>query len=230
VGFAEFENGKGRLRRRPFLIDAVTLLLTAGPLLAIAWYYRELPEQIPAHWNLRGEPDRWVARSWKAAFFAPVLAAYLQAMLRTMQRDMERDGVGASVRLCGEMVGWVRLLVAVLTAGVSLNLVVTTDRVLRAYSRWTGWVIGGSAMAMVALVMFYVLRMASLPQTGSRREGEGSKWVAGVIYYNSQDPALFVDKRFGLGQTINFAHPRARVYLGFFLGLPVILAWGLLAL
>lgn len=38
-------------------------------------------------------------------------------------------------------------------------------------------------------------------------------WYAGVFYHNPDDPALFVPKRFGLGWTLNFGHPRARLFL-----------------
>jgi uncharacterized membrane protein len=39
-------------------------------------------------------------------------------------------------------------------------------------------------------------------------------WVAGVFYYNPQDPALWVEKRFGIGWTLNFARPASWFMLG----------------
>ena len=38
-------------------------------------------------------------------------------------------------------------------------------------------------------------------------------WYAGVFYNNPDDPALFVPKRFGIGWTMNFAHPQAKLVL-----------------
>ena len=38
-------------------------------------------------------------------------------------------------------------------------------------------------------------------------------WWGGVIHYNRDDPDLWVPKRFGLGWTVNFAHPGGRVFL-----------------
>ena len=32
-------------------------------------------------------------------------------------------------------------------------------------------------------------------------------WKAGIFYWNSNDPAIFVEKRFGVGWTMNFARP-----------------------
>ncbi|WP_197029219.1 DUF5808 domain-containing protein [Alicyclobacillus macrosporangiidus] len=34
-------------------------------------------------------------------------------------------------------------------------------------------------------------------------------WKVGVLYFNRDDPALLVPKRFGIGWTLNFAHPGA---------------------
>ena len=50
----------------------------------------------------------------------------------------------------------------------------------------------------------------------NKRKRDTKHWKWGLIYYNPEDPSLYVDKRFGLGQTFNFAH-RAAWYLMFFL-------------
>ena len=38
-------------------------------------------------------------------------------------------------------------------------------------------------------------------------------WSGGVFYNNPDDPAVFVPKRFGLGWTMNFGHPQAKLVL-----------------
>ena len=42
-------------------------------LLFSAAVFDRLPEQIPTHFNIRGEPDDWTARPW-AAFMMPLLS------------------------------------------------------------------------------------------------------------------------------------------------------------
>jgi uncharacterized membrane protein len=39
-------------------------------------------------------------------------------------------------------------------------------------------------------------------------------WKWGAIYYNPDDPALIVEKRFGIGWTVNFAHRGAWIFMG----------------
>ncbi|WP_219905001.1 DUF5808 domain-containing protein [Arcticibacter pallidicorallinus] len=52
----------------------------------------------------------------------------------------------------------------------------------------------------------------------NKRKGNSKHWKWGLIYYNPDDPSLYIEKRFGLGQTFNFAH-RTAWYLMFFLRL-----------
>jgi len=61
------------------------------------------------------------------------------------------------------------------------------------------WIILGSVLVLVVLAVV-------LPWTG--RRPPDSAW-SGVFYSNPDDPALFVPKRFGIGYTLNFAHPWA---------------------
>src|SRR5690606_7946646 len=36
---------------------------------------------------------------------------------------------------------------------------------------------------------------------------DDSHWVGGLFYFNRNDPSIFVEKRFGVGWTINFGNP-----------------------
>ncbi len=44
-------------------------------------------------------------------------------------------------------------------------------------------------------------------------------WFGGdLIYYNPIDPSLFVEKKIGIGTTINFANKQAKYFLLYLLG------------
>jgi uncharacterized membrane protein len=47
-------------------------------------------------------------------------------------------------------------------------------------------------------------------------------WRWGLIYFNRADPAFLVEKRFGIGYTLNFAHPFAWALLTLFVAIPLI--------
>jgi uncharacterized membrane protein len=90
---------------------------------------------------------------------------------------------------------------------------------------------------LLAIVLFLFL-----PAPGSRARGRVSAdrevsgpifrdddryWYGGVIYSNPDDPDPVVPKRYGFGWTINFGHPKGKVFLLIMVGLvllPIVLA------
>jgi hypothetical protein len=42
---------------------------------------------------------------------------------------------------------------------------------------------------------------------------DDANWKLGFIYFNRSDPRVFVPKRFGVGNTVNFAKPAAWLFL-----------------
>jgi uncharacterized membrane protein len=39
-------------------------------------------------------------------------------------------------------------------------------------------------------------------------------WKLGQFYFNPDDPAVFIEKRFGIGWTINFGSKKGWIYIG----------------
>ena len=47
-------------------------------------------------------------------------------------------------------------------------------------------------------------------------------WKWGMFYFNKDNPDLFVEKKFGVGWTVNFARPGIWLFLFFILVIPLI--------
>lgn len=59
----------------------------------------------------------------------------------------------------------------------------------------------------------------------SKAVGDGTPdayWKLGIFYFNPNDAAVFVEKRFGIGYTMNFARPASWVILGAVLVVPIV--------
>jgi hypothetical protein len=84
---------------------------------------------------------------------------------------------------------------------------------------------------VLALLLFSVVGMIRLGQSGHRLAvsaqnataasesppGDATDdrhWIGGLIYFNRDDPAVWVEKRFGIGWTFNCARPATYVLLG----------------
>ena len=66
---------------RPWIGPVVIVLMFA----AAAISFPMLPEAIPTHWGISGQPDAWAPR-WPGAFYLPAIAAGTWLLLRFLPR------------------------------------------------------------------------------------------------------------------------------------------------
>lgn len=78
----------------------------------------------------------------------------------------------------------------------------------------------GLLIAIVLILFWHPQRSRTKTSTSADRQradfvfrDDDRYWYGGVFYNNPDDPALFVPKRFGLGWTMNFGHPQAKLVL-----------------
>lgn len=99
--------------------------------------------------------------------------------------------------------------------------------------RWitgpVGLFVNVGAPLAVLLLPLWMLLTGRFAQAGEPQQGDRSPdraWKLGLIYFNPEDPALFVEKRFGVGYTVNFARPGAWVFIGSILaGTAALVLW-----
>jgi uncharacterized membrane protein len=60
--------------------DWPAIILIAAMLLAGSYFYPQLPEQVPSHWNIQGEVDRYSSRFW-GAFGIPLMSAGIYLLM-----------------------------------------------------------------------------------------------------------------------------------------------------
>jgi uncharacterized membrane protein len=88
------------------------------------------------------------------------------------------------------------------------------------------WIVG----AMLVFLFGGLIRiMAAYGQGGALMENgsaeapltnglaDNAHWIWGIIYVNKNDPSILVEKRWGIGYTINFGNPKAVAIFGTFL-------------
>jgi uncharacterized membrane protein len=197
-------------------------LLAAGPLLFIgaaavyAWvFWDDLPQRIAVHWGVDGA-DRWIDRTpLNVSRFLALLGSLCASLLllsygtlrwsRTISvaGDRARGESRFRRRTIGLLIG-VQYLVVVPAVGLSFWPAMPAARLWPALC--------------VALIVGSLLMLFRMGQGGSRVAGPAAyeppvgdhtpdaAWKWGLIYYNPDDPALIVEKRFGLGYTFNFAN------------------------
>jgi uncharacterized membrane protein len=220
----------------PFLVLAI-LALVVG----IQW--PQIPARFPIHWGADGKPNDWANKSWASVFLLPIMGAVVCglfcALSLSLQRGIRRIHASGAQRAHEDAllrcVLWIFLAVeyfmAVLVGGVAfLPLMISTDPGHDTFPTSIAVIL---AIAIPSLAVVAIVIIAARSKESGSRSSAGERagahaerkpvgdrtpdecWKGGgLFYYNPNDPALWVEKRFGVGYTVNFARCGAWFLLG----------------
>lgn len=235
----------------PWLTMLASLLCIAAGAIIVASHWSDIPDPVPVHWNGSMEADNWSDKSIRSVFFSSFVAlallglfaiicsfiAHSEVSPRSERNIKARVRNEANLALTNTGMGVLTLLIS---AGMAFMQVTGP---IPHYQRFNSaaiitmliLAIGGS----ISLVVFILYKQSRLSEqlrgihfADEDKESPDNdhlyKW--GVMYYNPDDPAVLVDKRFGTGMSFNYARWQAKVFFGLVililvgsLALPVIL-------
>jgi uncharacterized membrane protein len=210
----------------PFLLLAV-----AAAVLAARW--DAVPARFPVHWGWSGAPDRFAARSLPGVFGTLGVGALLCVMMLLLGWGIQRgarpvhvsgaagEGERAFRRATLGVLLAAEYLIALTLSAVALLPLVGAHRELLLL------LLVVEPLFTIAIVVFIVRagqRLATARTDGEAPVGDrtpDAKWKGGLFYINRDDPALFVQKRVGLGYTLNFGNRWSWVILAALLAVPL---------
>ena len=227
-------------------LEIAIVLLTVAPVLLLVYYYPQLPERIPVHWNWRGEPDEWARKSYFAVFSLAAMLVYMQALLvaikhgvlgvkMTLPAEHTEDYLRlkeAALALTVRFMDWMRLLLCVLLGSLAANIAFSAIEHLHFLSSFVTVVAWASGLLMLVAVAFSVYRFygidrrlkAEVGRVYVQRQRDAAHWyLGGLIYFNREDPALWVEKLVGWGYTCNMGNKWVYLYLLVMIGVPLLL-------
>lgn len=214
------------------LLYIPVLLLTAG---LIAALYPSMPDQIPMQVDFAGNVTRSVAKSPASVSF-PLLIELFMAIIFVFShwsigRSKPRIDPRKPATSAYAYAAYARAMCVVMVAGgLCLNAVLGVGMPLASAHRITLmqaglWVVAAAMVFVVGSIVVALkygqsgarlhARMLQIDEDGGAAEKGGMPndedrfWKLGVFYVNRNDAAFIVPKRFGVGWTVNFAHPIA---------------------
>ncbi|CQR45908.1 hypothetical protein BN1058_00149 [Paraliobacillus sp. PM-2] len=217
-------------------VIAVTLIILSVNL------FDQLPNQIPTHWGPDGMPDAFTDKSWLSVLNLPIMLIVLQVMFFGINFFTKRSGIKINagnmkssklrqLRL-RKYTSWflfvTNILMTLLFAFLQLNLLYEN---LFSHALLVVFPVGFTVIMLVGALVLAVkvgsvdsdlegkLVVDQSGKTKTESIDEDRYWKGGLVYFNPNDPSVFVEKRFGIGWTLNFANP-----IGYFvLILPIVL-------
>jgi uncharacterized membrane protein len=217
-----------RSRRIPggWVIAAGPFALLAACAGYLGTHWQNIPTRLILNWGAHGQPDRWASRSLGTVFFPFLMAVVILLVLTLLLygiahwlRPIYASGLQAEHE--SRFRRTASLLLLALEYWVALLFAWLGTRPLLPSSFQRPPVAVAMVPGLIAIVgtaiLMWIGQGGSRMSPGQRVESESMKpvgdrtedrfWKLGIFYFNREDPSVMVERRFGIGYTVNFAHP-----------------------
>ncbi|MNJ23085.1 hypothetical protein D3C77_174630 [compost metagenome] len=213
----------------------LTLISTAAALV----YYDRIPAEIAMKFDMQGNVINSAAKSYATVLFPNIMQLLIIALFIfvnwSIQRSKQQLNAGNPERsLRQNMIFRRRWSLFTLLSALALVSLFSFIQLNMIHPLENSIVMLVSLLIPAFVVLFAVALSFTTGQGGSRVErsetgspvqpaNDDDYWKLGALYYNPDDPSFFVEKRVGIGWTLNFAHPLIWV-VPIAIAIPVVLA------
>lgn len=237
-------------RKKKTTLSSLWFLLYAGIILATLFIgiavYDELPDKIPAHYDINGNVDRWTEKSYAIIFSIPVvqifigiLMAFVYIIIRKSKQQIDAANPEKSIEQ--NRIFRYRWSAFAVFSGAGLLLMFSFIQFARFGLLPLNLVLPLTLVIPLLMLAAVVVLAVTTGQSGSRisevhiksKDGKTDRvisrdddkyWKLGVFYYNPDDPTIFVEKRFGIGWDFNWERPASWLILLGLLAVPALIA------
>lgn len=209
-------------------VHLIPVIISIGLIILSATLYNQLPDQIPTHWGADGKPNVFSDKSWMVVLGLPIILIIMQLMFYSINLFTKRSGIKISAgNVTSSKLRQLRLRKYTSWFLFIANILITLLFAILQLDLIYGNILDDSLMMFLPIGFFIIMLAGALwlavkigsvdsdfegkPTGGEPHKVEGQDedqyWKGGLIYLNRNDPSIFVEKRFGIGYTMNFANP-----------------------
>ncbi|WP_158560719.1 DUF1648 domain-containing protein [Paenibacillus contaminans] len=199
--------------------------------LVLALNYDKIPDVLNMHYDFEGNVTRTEPKSFGNVFMMSIIQIVIVGLFSSINVAIKKSKQQIDANNLQKSIGqntrfrrsWSQFLFAM---GLAMVLMFVFDQYSLLFSFDGNLVLAVNLLVPLAMVVGVVLLSIRTGQGGSNLAVEGTPspeavepinddkhWKLGMIYYNPDDPTLFLEKRVGIGWTVNFARPLAWVIL-----------------
>lgn len=191
--------------------------------------YPNLPDKVAMQWNSQGVVTKWMLKSYKAIWVMPMTEIFMIAIMYMSYKfiGMAKVQISSSnPEVSREQNRRFRYIwsVCIIFLSTILMGILTVGQmsILQVLNLTFNQMMLATIIPTIIILIIVVIVSLITGQGGSRlkikdndiNEGyidrdDDEYWKMGMFYVNKNDPSLVVEKRFGIGWTMNFANPKA---------------------
>lgn len=207
------------------------LLVAAATAWLVAANYDAFPDKIIMQYGLDGTPTNVVDKSWGTVLFPVWMQLLMIAIFAIVNYSISAskqqiDAANPRASLQRNLIFRRKWSAFTLTMGFLITALFGAIPLQQLYGFDIG-ILMALLLTFVTIILLWAVRLGfvtgqggsriRLPEdesaasaaTGKVNRDDDKHWILGQFYFNPDDPALFLEKRFGIGWTVNFARPLA---------------------
>ncbi|MER2088830.1 MAG: DUF5808 domain-containing protein [Sporosarcina sp.] len=212
----------------PSIVYALPMVIAVGLIAYTATQYNSMPDMIPTHWGPNGQADAFSEKTPFSVIALLLILLVMQGMMLAINVFTKQSGIklNAAKRKTSQVqqlsfrkyTSWFLFMTSVLTTVLFGFLQLTTIHEGLGNTVLMLALPLGFALIILIATAIYAFKVG---QGGARIDvvvedesvtgitdfDEDKYWKGGIYYLNKNDPSIFVEKRFGVGWTINFGNP-----------------------
>lgn len=212
---------------RKTVISASWLLLMLPVLLAsygVAYFgYASMPSELPTHYSFTAV-DAWAPKSWQTVLMPLIIGTALTAIMFVCCIFTRR--APASVRGNPEAAPeayrfrkYMIILIIILSILMETSFLMVEIGFITPLSPLLFRLQTVLDLVVTAAIFVIYLRFVRAKKPKGQILDDDARWILGMFYYNPSDSSVFIEKRSGIGYTLNFARPLAWLLMVGILGI-----------
>ncbi|MGL5329870.1 MAG: DUF1648 domain-containing protein [Peptostreptococcaceae bacterium] len=218
----DFLNEKNHIIKKFSILYALPTAITILVSIYALTKYSSAPDMIPTHWGFTGEADAFSKKSF-FSFSGMILMMVLISIsiyvssissLKTRAKlsivDIEASKKAHIYYLNKYGLTFLVLNVSCQILFISILIATANASNINTYILWPSTII--TIISSLYLTYIYYKSPNRIKDAVYSVDDEDSLWILGCIYNNPNDPSLFVNKRFGVGWTVNIGITKGRIF------------------
>ncbi len=225
----EVDIEKRAIMSRSILLSVIpSMILVVVHFIIFKICFDKIPEKIPSSFDLSGNIINYTTKNWNTVMWFPFISLFvlivfiiLFVIIKISKQELiSQDAKTSRIQQKEFRKRWNGFFMILLPLLIIHNILISLRYMLLIELDKIAFIVITLIFPLLIVVAALVLALKTgqtghkiaIQRTGRRKHlyyNDDKYWKLGLIYYNPNDPTIFVEKRMGIGWTINMANPIA---------------------
>ena len=218
----EFINEKNRIIKKYSILFLIPLIVLSLIGINILLQYKSIPDIIPTHWGFTGTADAFSEKSFVKILSQTLMmigigfVVYISAIGSLKSRlKLTIDNVDESKKQNLYILNKYAITFFILNLFTQVMFIVILMATfnggnINTYIMWVCTI--AIVLSSIYLTYLYYKSPTKSKNAVYSVDDNDDMWILGFLYNNPNDPSLFVQKRFGVGWTINVGTTKGKLF------------------